>query len=158
FRLPGATEGGEATAADVASYCARMIELYDADGFEGKIGTIDLREEIRMVREIRRAIGDDRLLRLDANGRFTVATALEVWRQIAPYGIRTFEDPVDTFEEMQRLRPHLACTFSTHRPDLKRAVALGVPDHFVCNLVELGGIRRTVEFVRSCELFDIGFW
>src|SRR5262249_4630685 len=82
FRLPGAREGGEATAADVASYCARMIELYDADGFEGKIGTIDLREEIRMVREIRRAIGDDRLLRVDANGRFTVATALEVWRQI----------------------------------------------------------------------------
>jgi glucarate dehydratase len=111
-----------------------------------------------MVREVRAAIGPDRMLRVDANGSFTVATALEVWRRIEPYGIRTFEDPVDSPEELVRLRPHLACTLSTHAPDLRRAVALGVPDAFVCNLVELGGIRRTVEFVAACELLGVGFW
>jgi glucarate dehydratase len=158
FRLRGASEGGESNATDIARYCARMIEDYAADGFEGKIGTIDIREEVKMVGEVRAAIGPDRMLRVDANGGFTIATALEVWRHIEPYGIRTFEDPVDSLEEMAKLRPHMACTFSTHNPDLRRAVALGVPDHFVCNIVELGGIRRTVEFVRSCEAFGIGFW
>ena len=158
FRLPGHDEPGEATPTEVARYCARMIEEYSADGFEGKLGTLPLLQEAKMVREVRAAIGDDRLLRLDANGRFTVATAMAYWRKIEPYDVRVFEDPVDTLEEMQRLRPHLATTFSTHNPDLQRAVALGVPDAFVCNLVELGGIRRTVEFVRACEAFGIAFW
>jgi glucarate dehydratase len=49
-------------------------------------------------------------------------------------------------------------SFSTHRPDLRRAVALGVPDAFVLDLVELGGIRRTVEFVQACEQLGFGFW
>ena len=49
-------------------------------------------------------------------------------------------------------------SFSAHHVDLRRAVDLGVPDFFVLNLVELGGIRRTVEFVRACELLGIGFW
>lgn len=158
FRLRRGSEGGEETPLDIATYCARMIEEHQADGFEGKLGTLAMRDEVAMVREIRAAIGDDRLLRVDANGAFTVATALEYWRELEPYGIRTFEDPVDTLEEMARLRPHLACGFSTHNPDLRRAVRLGVPDAFVCNLVELGGIRRTVEFVRACDMFGIGFW
>ena len=33
-----------------------------------------------------------------------------------------------------------------------------MPDFYVLNIVELGGIRRTVEFVRACEQFGIGFW
>ena len=158
FRLRGESEPGEATAVDVARYCARMIELHDAAGFEGKIGVESLSEEVRMVREVRAAIGADRLLRLDANGAFTVATALEYWRHIEQYTIRTLEDPVDTLHEMQRLRPHMACTFSTHNPDLRTALDLGVPDAFVCNLVELGGIRRTVQFIRACDMFGIAFW
>jgi glucarate dehydratase len=158
FRLPGDDEPGEATATDIARYCARMIEEHDSDGFEGKVGTVAIAEEVHMVKEVRAAIGDERLLRLDANGRFTVATALEFWRFIEPYGIRTFEDPVDSLEEMRRLRPHMACTFSTHNPDLRRALALGVPDAFVCNLVELGGIRRTVQFIESCEAMGLSFW
>jgi glucarate dehydratase len=111
-----------------------------------------------MVREVRRAIGDGRMLRVDANGAFTVATALAVWRRIERHDIRNLEDPVDSLEELARLRPQLSCTVSTHEPDLRRAVALGVPDAFVTNLVELGGIRRTVEFARACELLGIGFW
>ena len=158
FRLPGPEEPGESTALEIARYCARMIEQYEADGFEGKLGTVDLAEEVGMVREVRAAIGEDRILRLDANGGFTVSTALEMWARISPYRIRNFEDPVDTFEEMRRLRPLIPCAFSTHNPDLRRGVTLGVPDNFVCNIVELGGIRRTVEFVAACEMMGIGFW
>jgi glucarate dehydratase len=158
FRLPGHDEPGEATPTDVARYCARMIEQFGADGFEGKLGTLPLAQEAQLVREVRAAIGDERMLRLDANGRFTVSTAMAYWRAIAPYDIRTFEDPVDTLEEMQRLRPHVSAAFSTHNPDIRRAVSLGVPDAFVCNLVELGGIRRTVDFIRACELVGIAFW
>ena len=158
FRLAGDSEAGESTPTEVAGYCARMIEEYDSPTFEGKMATIDLESEIRMVREVRAAIGEERMLRLDSNGGWTVATAIEAIRKLEPYGIHNIEDPVDTFEEMTRLRPHAAMTFSTHNPDLKRAVALRVPDFFVLNLVELGGIRRTVEFARAAEQFGLGFW
>ncbi|MFY9212429.1 MAG: mandelate racemase/muconate lactonizing enzyme family protein, partial [Aestuariivita sp.] len=39
YRLPGASEPGEATPLEVANYCARMIEEHDATLFEGKVGT-----------------------------------------------------------------------------------------------------------------------
>lgn len=158
LRLPGPKEPGEATALDVARYCAAMVERFDAQGFEGKLGVAGRAEEVAMLREVRRAIGDERTLRVDANGRFTVSSALSLWRRIEPFSIDHWEDPVDTFEELARLRPQLRCTVSTHRPDLRRALALGVPDVFVCNLAELGGIRRTVEFVQACELLGVGFW
>jgi glucarate dehydratase len=158
FRLERDGHGGEQTAADIARYCARMIEEYDSPTFEGKMATVDLDHEIRMVREVRQAIGDERMLRLDANGGWTVPTAREALHRLEPYAIRNIEEPVNTLEELRALRPHTTMSFSAHHVDLRRAVDLGVPDFFVLNLVELGGIRRTVEFVRACEIFGIGFW
>ena len=158
LRLARDGTGGESTPADIARYCARMIEEHDAPTFEGKMATIDLDTEIAMVREVRAAIGEKRMLRLDANGGWTVATAREALRRLEPFGIRNIEEPTNTLEEMARLRPHTSMSFSAHHVDLRRAVDLGVPDFFVLNLVELGGIRRTVEFVRACEMFGIGFW
>jgi glucarate dehydratase len=158
FRLERDGHGGEQTAADIARYCARMVEEYDSPTFEGKMATVDLNHEIRMVREVRQAIGAERMLRLDANGGWTVPTAREALHRLEPYAIRNIEEPVNTLEELRALRPHTTMSFSAHHVDLRRAVDLGVPDFFVLNLVELGGIRRTVEFVRACEMFGIGFW
>jgi glucarate dehydratase len=158
FRLERDGHGGEQTAADIARYCARMVDEYDSPTFEGKMATVDLNREIEMVREVRQAIGDERMLRLDANCGWTVATAREALHRLEPYGIRNIEEPVNTLEEMRALRPHTSMSFSAHHVDLRRAVDLGVPDFFVLNLVELGGIRRTVEFVRACDLLGIGFW
>ena len=84
-------------------------------------------------------------------------TAREVcaaWRRTTSAAV----EPVGSHEELARLRPFSDIAFSAHAPDLRRAVALGVPDFYVLNIVELGGIRRTVEFVRACEQFGIGFW
>ncbi|HUZ83752.1 MAG TPA: mandelate racemase/muconate lactonizing enzyme family protein, partial [Gaiellales bacterium] len=103
FRLAGPGEPGESTALEVARHCARMVEQHGAGGFEGKLGTVVASEEVAMVREVRRAIGDERLLRLDANGRFTVSTALDMWRRIERFGVQHWEDPVDTLEELARL-------------------------------------------------------
>ncbi|MEZ5924922.1 MAG: mandelate racemase/muconate lactonizing enzyme family protein [Hyphomicrobiaceae bacterium] len=156
FRLPGPKEKGEATALDVARYCARMIEEHESDSFEGKVATVALDEEVRMVKEIRAAIGD-RQLKLDANAGWTVPTAREALRRFDPYVIHYYEDPVESYEEMAQLRPHTRASFSTHVLDLGRAHELKAPDTFVTNLNDLGGIRRTIEFIAACERLDIGF-
>ena len=110
-----------------------------------------------MVREVRAAIGDSRRLTLDANGGWTVPTAREAMRRLDRYGIHYYEDPVETPEELAQLRSHTTASFSSHVVDLGRAIALRAPDAIVTNLNELGGIRRTVEFIAACARFDVAF-
>jgi glucarate dehydratase len=156
FRCPGAGEPGEATGTDIARYCARMIERHGSQIFEGKLGTVSLEEEIGMVREVRAAIGG-RELRLDANGVWTVPTARIAIRKLAGFDIAWFEEPVESYEEMAELRQHTASSFSAHIVDLPKAVRLRCPDAIVTNINEHGGIRRTLDFIRACEAFNVGF-
>ena len=72
------------------------------------------------------------MIRLDSNMQWSLTTARWVLRNLEPLNIRNYEDPVATFEEMAELRRHTMIPFSTHVPDLRRAVALGAPDTFVC--------------------------
>jgi glucarate dehydratase len=157
YRLPGAENAGESSPLEIARYCARMVEEHGSGAFEGKVCTVALQEEVEMVREVRAAIGDERRLTLDANGGWTVPTAREAIHRLDPFGIFYYEDPVETPEELVQLRAHTGASFSTHVIDLGKAISLGVPDAIVTNLNELGGIRRTVEFIASCARFDVGF-
>jgi glucarate dehydratase len=155
YRLPG-TDPGEATPTDIARYCATMIERHGSTVFEGKVGTVSLAEEVRMVREVRAAIGD-RPLQLDANGGWTVPTARDALSRLLPFDISWFEEPVETYEEMADLRRHFAIPFSAHAIDLPKAHALRCPDAIVTNVNELGGIARTRDFIRACEALGVGF-
>ena len=156
YRLPGTNEAGEASPTDVARFCARMIEDHDAREFEGKVGTVDLAEEVRMVAEVRAAIGD-RPLQLDANGKWTLPTARVALRKLLPYDISWFEEPCENYEEMVALRVHFDVSFSTHKIDRPKAVLLGCPDAIVTNINDLGGIRGAVDFIGSCAAMGVGF-
>jgi glucarate dehydratase len=156
YRLPGVDERGEASPTDIACFCARMIEDHDARIFEGKVGTVGIAEELRMVAEVRAAIGN-RPLQLDANGTWTLPTARHALRQLMPFDITWFEEPCESYEEMSALRQHFDCSFSSHVVDLPRAARLGCPDAIVTNVNELGGIRGTMNFVASCAALDVGF-
>lgn len=156
YRLPGRDHPGESSPVGIARYCAAMIEQFGSDMFEGKLATVGLDEEVEMVREVRAAIGG-RLLRLDANGAWTVPTAREALRRLDPFGVHYYEDPVETYEEMAELRSCTRASFCTHLIDLPKAARLHAPDAIVTNLNELGGIRRTADFIRACEAFDVAF-
>lgn len=156
YRLPGADEPGEASPADIARFCARMIEDHDAQIFEGKVGTVGLDEELRMVAEVRAAIGA-RPLQLDANGVWTLPTARQALRRLMPFDIAWFEEPCESYEEMAALRQHFDCSFSAHVVDLPKAVRLGCPDAIVSNINELGGIRGALDFVAACAAMGVGF-
>lgn len=156
YRWPGAGHPGESSPVEVARYCARMIERHGSTIFEGKVGAVALDEEVQMVREVRAAIGE-RPLQLDANGGWTVPTARDALRRLAPFNISWFEEPVETYEEMADLRRHFDIPFSAHAIDLPKAVALRCPDCIVTNINEHGGIARTRDFICACEAFGLGF-
>jgi glucarate dehydratase len=150
--------GGEMDPSAVADYCVRMNAEHGSTFFEGKLILGDPQLEIDTVKSIREALGTQAMIRLDSNMQWSLSTARRVLREIEPYNIQNYEDPVATFEEMAKLRQHSSIPFSTHVPDIRRAVALGVPDNIVVNFAVLGGINRAVRFIGACEAMGVGFW
>jgi glucarate dehydratase len=158
FRPKEGGAGGEMTPEAIVEYCLRMREEHGSTIFEGKLIMGDPALEIRTVRMLREALGPDVQIKLDSNMQWSLTAARWILREIEPYNIRNYEDPVATFEEMAALRQHSRIPFSTHVPDLRRAVALGAPDTFVCNFAALGGLSKTLKFVAACEAMGKGFW
>jgi glucarate dehydratase len=150
-------EGLEQTPADVAAYCARMIEEHDSPAFEGKVAVRSADDDVRLARELRAAVGD-RTLRLDANMGWEVETARTILRELEPLEIANVEEPVGSFEGMAELRRSTTVPFSTHIPDVALAAELAAPDSIVIGLGACGGIAGTRRFIAECEEAGIGFW
>jgi len=149
--------GGEISPEDIAAYCERMIVEHGSPHFEGKVGCDDLDTDVAIVREVRRAIGPQRTLRLDANTGWRPATARRALARVAEFDVANVEDPVASLDDMARLRRSSPIPFSTHAADIAGAARLGVPDSFVLNLTTLGGIDRTRRFIAACEAMRVGF-
>jgi len=74
-----------------------------SDGFGAikvKVGTPDDRQRLQAVRE---AVGEQMLLRVDANGAWDRLTAPERLRALARFGVELFEEPVHGAGEVEAL-------------------------------------------------------
>lgn len=151
-------EGRESTPEQVRDYCLMLRETHGTTMFEGKFSTVDPAVSIRLLELLREALGPDAVLRIDSNKAYSLTEAKRIARAIEPLDIRCWEDPVASLEEMQKLRAVTAIPFSVHTPDLRRAVALGVPDAFCTDVNVHGGIGRTSRFIGACEQMGIDFW
>jgi len=151
-------EGRESSPAEVADYCAHMVAEHGSPVFEGKVAVRPLEEEVRLVGEVRAAIGPERILRLDANMGWSLETARRALAALAPFEIANIEEPVGSFAEMAELRRRTPIPFSSHTPDLVLAERLGVPDAFVLGLGACGGIAGTRRFIAACADAGVGFW
>ena len=150
--------GREDTPADVAAFCARMVEEHDSPVFEGKVAVRPVEDDVELVREIRAAIGPDRELRLDANMGWRLETAERALALLEPFDIANVEEPVASFADMAALRRSTSIPFSAHTPDPGRAASLGAPDTLVVGLGPFGGIAGTRRFIAACEGAGVGFW
>jgi glucarate dehydratase len=153
--LPKGAFKGISTEDEIIEYCVKRKEEFGSTYFEGKISSGNVKQDIALIRRLRSALGDDAILRIDGNMAWSLPSAIELCRGIEEYNIRQFEDPMATFWEMEKLRKHTSIPFSTHNTDIALAARLGVPDTFVINSTTLGGINRTVGFIRACEHMGI---
>lgn len=151
--------GCDRTPAEVVDRCARLAADDGVRCFEGKVGVLPPDDELAMLAGIVGEIGHGSVLRVDANGGYTVPTARTVIPRLAALGVAWLEDPCRTLDEAERLRADGApISFSTHEPDLGRAARRGVPDGFCVDVSELGGFRRAQDFVRTCAALGIDCW
>lgn len=149
---------GEKTPEEVADSCVGLRETFGTTFFEGKFSTEDPKLSLKMIELIRKRLGDAVMIRIDSNQAYSLATARLLARPLEELGVRNWEDPVATSEEMRELRRHCAIPFSTHNVDIARAMELRVPDAIVSNPTVFGGIGRFIRFVGACEHAGIDYW
>ena len=110
-----------------------------------------LDDDVARVAAVRRALGPDGRVRVDANGGWTVPEALAALAALAPHGLEYAEQPCATVAELAALRALLAdeglpvlvaADESVRKAEDPMRVALaGAADLVVLKVAPLGGVR-----------------
>ncbi len=120
-----------------------------ADGFRAikmKVGRPDVHEDIRRVRAMRRLLGDDFPLMVDANMAWRAGEAVQAARRLQPFGLVWLEEPVaaDDFPAHRRVRDvgiPIAAGENLHTlAEFRALVAAGGADFPEPDLATCGGI------------------
>ncbi|WP_085317022.1 muconate/chloromuconate family cycloisomerase [Derxia lacustris] len=92
------------TARDIAE-AERVLDLRRHNIFKLKIGLRPVKDDVRHVAAIKRALGDRASVRIDANQAWTVTQALEGMTMLAAAGVDMVEQPIAAHDKagLQRL-------------------------------------------------------
>jgi o-succinylbenzoate synthase len=121
-----------------------------------------LREDLDRVAEVRDVMGPGARIRVDANGGWTVAEAVDALRRLAVYNLEYAEQPCVSVEELASLRVSLAhngidvlvaADESIRRAwDPMRVAREEAADVIVVKVAPLGGVRSALAIARECGL------
>ena len=150
----------------------RRVEEKLAAGFRCiklKIGGIDFREEVAILREIRARVAANELqLRLDANGAFTPRNALQRLDALARFDIHSIEQPIrqGAWKEMSRVARHspipvaldeelIGVSSRTRKMELLDCIS---PTYIVLKPSLAGGFASCDEWIELANARSIRWW
>jgi L-alanine-DL-glutamate epimerase-like enolase superfamily enzyme len=119
-------------------------------------------EDVERIRQIRAAVGDDIILRIDANQGWDFDTALDALQQMAPLRIQFCEQPMRHWDDDRlpelRLRSPIKImadesVFSHH--DARHLIAAQACDYINIKFAKSGGILEATKINAVCEQHDI---
>ena len=125
---------------------------------------IHVEEDIRAMRLIREAVGDDIRLRVDANQGYRVSDAIRALREFKKVGIEAVEQclPYWDFEGAAYVRSQadgvgIMLDESIHSPiDAARACRQGCADFLNIKLMKCGGLFKACQINSIAESFGVG--
>jgi o-succinylbenzoate synthase len=134
-----------------------------------KIGGVDFREEVAILREIRARFSADELqLRLDANGAFTPRDVFGRLDELARFDIHSIEQPIrqGAWKEMSRVALHspipvaldeelIGVSSRARKVELLDAIA---PAYIVLKPSLAGGFASCDEWIELANARSIGWW
>jgi L-alanine-DL-glutamate epimerase-like enolase superfamily enzyme len=140
---------------------ARMLRLRDEQGFDAfkfRVGSECGHDRDEwpgrteaIVPAMRRALGADAALLVDANSGYTPARAIEVGRLLEDHGVCHFEEPCPywEFEQTRQVREALSLDVTGGEQDWdlqhwKRMVAMQAVDVIQPDVLYMGGLVRTL--------------
>ncbi|WP_353827927.1 o-succinylbenzoate synthase [Agromyces sp. SYSU T0242] len=119
-----------------------------------------LAQDVARVGAVRRAMGPEGRIRIDANGGWNLDQAEHAIHELAPFDLEYVEQPCPTVDELAEIRDRtkymgipIAADESVRRAHDPLAVAeAGAADLLVVKAAPLGGIRRALDVVGRAGL------
>ena len=154
------------------SFMKKQIVQKIEDGFRCiklKIGAIDFETEIELLKYIRSEFSPEEMeIRVDANGAFSPADALEKLNRLSEYGLHSIEQPIKQkqYEEMSRLcrqtplpialdEDLIGVTDVTKKEEMLQIIQ---PQYLIFKPSLIGGMRGTEEWRKLAEKSGCGWW
>jgi O-succinylbenzoate synthase len=117
-------------------------------------------DDVARVAEVRRVLGPQGRIRVDANGGWSVDEAEHAIRELAGFDLEYVEQPCASVDELVELRERIhwmgvpiAADESVRKAEDPLAVArAGAADVLVVKAQPLGGVRRALEILRASGL------
>ena len=134
-----------------------------------KIGAIDFETEMELLRAIRKEFSSKEIeLRVDANGGFSPANALDKLKRLSELEIHSIEQPIKQgqFNEMARLcektplpialDEELIGVFSvTKKQEILQTIQ---PQYIILKPSLIGGFKGSTEWIENAEKQNIAWW
>ena len=126
-----------------------------------KVG-VDPKEDVERIKQIRKAIGSDTAIRIDANQGWTVKQAIETLNKLQPFEIEFVEQPVQAEDAkgLAKVKQHspipVMADESVHTAgDLLRLIKEDAVDLINIKLMKTGGIWNARKLVAIAEAAHI---
>ena len=154
------------------AFMKQQIEDKLAEGFRCiklKIGAIDFDLELHLLRFIRHHFTADQVeIRVDANGAFSLESALDKLMQLAEFELHSIEQPIaknqsDSMAELCKFSPfpialdeELIGVFN--RSDKEKLLLKIKPQYIILKPSFIGGFTGTQQWISLAEKYNIGWW
>jgi L-alanine-DL-glutamate epimerase-like enolase superfamily enzyme len=116
------------------------------------------KEDVERVRQIRNAVGNDILLRIDANQGWDFDTALDALQKIGPFNVQFCEQPMPRWRdyqlpELRRLSPVkiMADESIFDHYDAEKLIFEQACDYVNIKFAKSGGILEATKINQTCE-------
>jgi L-alanine-DL-glutamate epimerase-like enolase superfamily enzyme len=136
---------------------AKRAVKYKEEGFlalKVKIG-LDPKRDVERIKAIRGAVGEDMIIRVDANQGYNVNTAIEVIEKIEPFKIEQIEQPVkwDDLEGLRAVKESSSIPITADEAvktsgDALKVVEKKCAHNINIKLMKCGGITKAMEINR----------
>lgn len=134
-----------------------------------KIGAIDFDTELALLKSIRKEYNANEIeLRVDANGAFKPALALEKLKRLSDYKLHSIEQPIKQgqWQEMARLCEETPLPIALDEELIgifdvtkKEELLLTVKPQFIILKPSLvGGINGSDEWIKLCKSHNVAYW
>ncbi|MEV6628210.1 enolase C-terminal domain-like protein [Amycolatopsis sp. NPDC051106] len=154
---PGAT--GRELAQGIAEHAAKVVARGGFTAVKLK-GTTDVRGDVAIMRELRRALPDVEL-RVDPNAAWSVPDSIRAGLALEELDLEYLEDPCVGIEGMAQVRARVRIPLCTNMcvvrfEEFAPAVRLGAVDVIHGDVYKWGGIAATKALAAHCETFGLG--
>jgi L-alanine-DL-glutamate epimerase-like enolase superfamily enzyme len=147
------------------SHLVAYFQNMGMKSFKMKIGS-GIGEDLRRVSFVRKLIGEDAQLFVDANGAYDTKTALNIATELAKFSVTWFEEPVtsDDPNGMKFLREHfppgmnfVAGEYGNQNHDFLSLLQNGLVDILQADATRAEGVTGTLEASHLASAFNIPF-